>query len=223
MSNVKTTAGSSLAVSPGVPATNDQAGFEALTWTPVGEITNFGEIGGREYTAVTHTPINKRKTVTRKGTYDYPEFTLEVGRDSTDAGQDMLKLGRDSDASYSFRLTRQDGSIIYLTAQVMSFVNVVGEANTIAGYNVGVKQDDDEVDVPGAGTLYTVTYLAGANGSIIGTTPQSVLSGGDTQEVYAAADDTYVFVQWDDLSTDNPRKDTNVTASATYTAEFALA
>lgn len=223
MSNVKTTAGSSLAVSAGSPATNDQAGFAALTWTTVGEITNFGEIGGREYTAVTHTPIDKRKTVTRKGTYDYPEFTLEIGRDATDAGQDTLKEARDSDNSYSFRLTRQDGSIIYLSAQVMSFINVVGESNTIAGYNVGVKQDDDEVDVPGIGTQYTVTYLAGTNGSIIGTSTQSVLSGGSTEEVYAAADATYVFVQWDDASTDNPRKDTNVTASATYTASFALA
>lgn len=70
-------------------------------------------------------------------------------------------------------------------------------------------------------TSYTLTYNAGANGSIFGTAVQTVNSGNDGQSVVAVADTGFHFVQWDDASTDNPRQDTNVTADVTVEAQFA--
>ena len=69
---------------------------------------------------------------------------------------------------------------------------------------------------------YTLTYTAGANGSITGTTPQTVNHGASGTEVTAVAATNYHFVNWSDASTANPRTDTNVTANITVTANFAI-
>src|SRR5439155_741677 len=69
---------------------------------------------------------------------------------------------------------------------------------------------------------YTLTYTAGANGSINGTTPQTVNHGANGTAVTAVAHSAYHFGNWSDLSTANPRTDTNVTANISVTANFAI-
>jgi hypothetical protein len=69
---------------------------------------------------------------------------------------------------------------------------------------------------------YTLTYTAGANGTISGTSPQTVLSGGSGTAVTAVPNTGYHFVNWSDSSTANPRTDTNVTADISVTANFAI-
>jgi hypothetical protein len=69
---------------------------------------------------------------------------------------------------------------------------------------------------------YTLTYNAGANGSISGTSPQTVAYGADGTAVTAVPATGYHFVSWSDASTANPRTDTNVTADITVTASFAI-
>jgi len=69
---------------------------------------------------------------------------------------------------------------------------------------------------------YTLTYTAGANGSISGNSPQTVDHGGSGTAVTAVPDAYHHFVQWNDGSTQNPRTDTYVTANISVTAIFAL-
>lgn len=69
---------------------------------------------------------------------------------------------------------------------------------------------------------YTLTYTPGSNGSISGTSPQTVNYGGSGTQVTAVPAPGYHFVQWSDLSTTNPRTDSNVTANITVTASFAI-
>ncbi|MCI5137722.1 MAG: hypothetical protein D3922_04740, partial [Candidatus Electrothrix sp. AR1] len=69
---------------------------------------------------------------------------------------------------------------------------------------------------------YTLTYTAGANGTISGDSPQTVNHGSDGSEVTAVAAANYHFVNWSDGSTDNPRTDSNVTADISVTANFAI-
>jgi len=74
------------------------------------------------------------------------------------------------------------------------------------------------------GTLsvpYLVRYAAGDNGSIAGPTPQRVHDGDDAAQVEAVAAVGHHFVQWSDLSTDNPRQDLAVSADIAVTATFA--
>ncbi|HET8899706.1 MAG TPA: choice-of-anchor D domain-containing protein [Rhodanobacteraceae bacterium] len=69
---------------------------------------------------------------------------------------------------------------------------------------------------------YTLTYSAGANGSISGTTPQTVDYGTAGTAVTATPGTGYHFVQWSDGSTTNPRIDSNVTADVSVSASFAI-
>ena len=74
-----------------------------------------------------------------------------------------------------------------------------------------------------APTTYTLTYTAGANGSISGTTPQTVASGASGTAVTAVPNTGYHFVNWTPGgSTANPRTDTGVTGNISVTANFAI-
>jgi cell division septation protein DedD len=69
---------------------------------------------------------------------------------------------------------------------------------------------------------YTLTYTAGANGSINGTSPQTVNCGASGTAVRAVPDAGYRFFNWSDGRTVNPRTDTNVQSDITVTANFRL-
>ena len=68
---------------------------------------------------------------------------------------------------------------------------------------------------------YTLTYTAGANGTITGTSPQTVNHGADGTEVTAVPNAGYHFVNWSDGVLTAARTDTNVTANVNVTANFA--
>ena len=68
---------------------------------------------------------------------------------------------------------------------------------------------------------YTLTYIAGSNSTLTGSTTQSVASGGNGTAVTAVPNSGYHFVNWSDASTTNPRTDTNVTGDITVSASFA--
>ena len=67
---------------------------------------------------------------------------------------------------------------------------------------------------------FTLTYTAGDNGSIAGTTPQTVNWGSDGEEVTAIADDGYHFTTWSDGVATASRADINVYADIDTTASF---
>ena len=79
-------------------------------------------------------------------------------------------------------------------------------------------QDSSPVIPP---TTYTLSYTAGANGSITGTSSQTVDSGASGTSVTATAASEYHFVSWSDSSTTNPRTDSNVTSNVAVSASFA--
>jgi len=67
---------------------------------------------------------------------------------------------------------------------------------------------------------YTLTYTAGANGLVTGTSTQTIVFGANGTPVTAVATVGFKFVNWSDARTDNPRTDTNVTGNVTVTANF---
>ncbi len=69
---------------------------------------------------------------------------------------------------------------------------------------------------------YTLSYAAGSNGSLTGTTSQTVSAAGSGSAVTAVPDSGYVFVNWSDSSTSNPRTDSSVNANVSVTASFVL-
>jgi len=68
--------------------------------------------------------------------------------------------------------------------------------------------------------LWALVYSSGVGGSIIGDTHQVVEEGSDGTPVTAVNALGYVFDQWSDGVTDNPRQDLNVSSSLLATAIF---
>ncbi|MGD8192157.1 beta strand repeat-containing protein [Brevibacillus ginsengisoli] len=68
---------------------------------------------------------------------------------------------------------------------------------------------------------HTLDYVAGANGTITGTASQTVNHGESGTEVTATPNTGYHFEGWSDGVTTASRKDSNVTANLSVTANFA--
>lgn len=128
--SVRTSAGSTLRVSAAAPATFNEAGYAALTWAAVGEITDMGEFG-REYALVTHNPVGTRGTQKFKGSFNEGTMSLSLGLDTDDAGQILMKAGSLSDLAYSFEVETQNGDIYYFQAMVMSWKLGVASVDSI--------------------------------------------------------------------------------------------
>jgi hypothetical protein len=146
---VMTNASTSIAVSVLPPATHDEAGFAALTFTNIGEIVSNGEKGGAG-ALVTHAPLDTRAVSKFKGSINYGSYALSLGLDLADAGQvllDSLAIGTDIDVVAAFEETKQDGSIEYYRALVMTYTRVGGSIDAVIGANSTLELTNSIVDV----------------------------------------------------------------------------
>lgn len=69
-------------------------------------------------------------------------------------------------------------------------------------------------------TSYTLSYSTDSNGSLNGTTSQTIIEWEDWTPVEAIANNGYHFTQRSDGKTDNPRIDSNVNWNISVTAQF---
>lgn len=145
-SSAFTSAGTTVRASAALPATYDGAGYVALTYTLIGEVVDAGEYG-RKYEIIKHNPLNTRETFKRKGSFDSGQLNLKLGRVPADAGQAILVAALAVDASRSFKVTLQNGTIQYFTGQVTSYTTNVGSSGQITGANVMIEIDSDFIEV----------------------------------------------------------------------------
>jgi hypothetical protein len=127
---VRSSAGSTLSMSAGIPATFNVAGYTALTWTAVGEVTDLGEFG-REFNLITHNPLGSRGTVKLKGSFNEGSISVSLALDTDDAGQILAKAAAQSDNDYSVKIITQNGDDYYMQVKVMSFKVQVGSVDSV--------------------------------------------------------------------------------------------
>lgn len=135
---VRTSATSTLRISAGTPVTFDAAGYAALSFTTIGEVTNMGELG-RDFQLVTHNPIATRGTQKFKGSFNEGTMALQLGLDTDDAGQIIAKAGSLSDNAYAFKLTTANGDVYYFQALVMNFKVGVNDVNSITSATINLE------------------------------------------------------------------------------------
>lgn len=208
----------------GEPATYDAAGFGALALVEIVDVVNIGA-GGGTASVQSYTPLKTGKEVRVAGAIQYQDRAINMGTHLTNAGHMILSSGFDGanqGKMHSFGIFYPDGTIWYSTGTISGYTNEQLEANTFMFNTVTFTPNREPVIVPGA-DVFTLTYTAGANGTIIGDTNQIVESGEDGTPVYAAPNAGYEFVNWTGTSTTtaNPLTSTNVTANVTLTANFA--
>ncbi len=147
---VQTNANTKLGISAGPPATNDIAGFDALTYTNVAEAVGIGEHGA-VYALVTHNPLDERRTQKFKGSVNDGSLTLDLGKDLTDAGQILLIDGADGtavDTTHSVELIFQDLSKEFFQAKIMSYTRNPGTIDQIIAAAVTLELTNKIVDKP---------------------------------------------------------------------------
>jgi hypothetical protein len=140
-----TSAGTTLSIGA-APGTLNQAGYEAVSWVEIAEITDLGEVG-KEYNLVTHNPVGNRQTFKRRGSFNTGQMTVQMARAPSDAGQADLIDGLESDDSVAFKMVLQDGTTLYFTAQIMSYKTSVGSVDSITSATVTLEIDSDIVEV----------------------------------------------------------------------------
>lgn len=147
---ISTVAGAVLSVSAALPTTFDSAGYTTLTWVPIGEMTDIGAVKGRAYNTSTHAPIGNPMQTSKKASYTLPNGEFTVGWDDEDAGQVLIEAAANSaNATYAFKLEKQDGGIRYFTAQVMQFVENLGTVdNVVQGQFTLLRQTDTITGTP---------------------------------------------------------------------------
>jgi hypothetical protein len=80
------------------------------------------------------------------------------------------------------------------------------------------------VNLTGFGQIqYTLSYTAGANGTLSGNANQVVNEGANGTAVMAVPNVGFKFTTWSDASTANPRTDLNVSGNIAVTANFVYA
>lgn len=114
------------------------------------------------------------------------------------------------------------GSTILKTGYTFSKWKDAGNVEYLPGSSYSVT--DSAVTLTAQWTLnnYVVTFSAGSNGSISGTTPQNIDHGTSTSQVIAVPNANYHFVTWSDASTENPRTISSVETTTSLSATFAI-
>lgn len=146
---IHSSAGTCLSVSASLPATYDAAGFEALTFTEVGEIETIGGMEIRRNTG-TFTGLCSSNSTTIKGARQAMTISVVAALDEDDAGQ-VLMIASEAEKSelYSFCVTESNGVKNYFVGTVIAAGKTFGgDTDPVrAPYDIAV-QSVPEMDRP---------------------------------------------------------------------------
>ncbi|HYH39922.1 MAG TPA: hypothetical protein VD860_17000 [Azospirillum sp.] len=151
---VRTAAGSKIYIGPANETADVEGEFSALSYTLVGEVEDLGDIGDTAG-STTFTSVGDRRVRKLKTTYDAGTFTLTVGFDGSDAGQDALVAAFSSDSDYAFKVTLNDGSegspssptILYFRAKVMSKPINIGNVENVVRRRFDIAINSEVIEV----------------------------------------------------------------------------
>lgn len=131
-----TSAGTTIGLSASQPATYNEAGYEALTFTTIGSVTDLGEIPSKVFELVTLYYVASRGQSKAKGGYSLGSQTIVYALDGDDTGQALVDTASDADAAYSVKISHPTLGDIYAQALVMGGPKTYGDVNTAATRSV---------------------------------------------------------------------------------------
>ena len=128
---LQTGLGSSIAISVAAPATQDAAGYAALSYTEAGNCEKIGTIGST-FAKTEFQPLKGAKQKL-KGSADYGSLQPQFALDEADAGQTLFRTAADDETNllYSVRVTYQSGAKRYFQARVFGWPETVDGADPV--------------------------------------------------------------------------------------------
>ncbi len=129
------------------PATYDAAGFAALTYSILPDITNIGQLGGTTQ-VINHIPVDDAIVYKVSGSQDSGTLDLQGAR-TTAPALDDLRLAYKTRAQTPFKIVYPAalGETDYFMAIVTSVQTNVGTADQILGFNTTVNISGDIITV----------------------------------------------------------------------------
>ena len=145
--SVMTSTGTKIFVSAASPATRNEAGYAALTYTEVKEIVSISAFG------VSRDPVEVRTLSSGalqsyKGHANYGAVSGEMNYDSEDTGQNLVRANiLDNVAELSVKVELPDGSIVYSGGMSFNGQRNPGSANSMIGSSFEVRFNHPPVEV----------------------------------------------------------------------------
>src|SRR5690625_1569986 len=138
----QTSTGITLGVVDETPATNDAAGFGALTFEAVGEGIDIPEYGPNVQ-VVESQPLATGVTEKFNGLINYGSMASGRELGTEHDGQPVLEAAVPAPAAHcttpSFEIAYPDGTVEYFTGGIFSYTRTPGSANTMVGSTVNVE------------------------------------------------------------------------------------
>lgn len=147
----RTNIGKSLYVAAELPATNDKAGFEALSWTEVKGLQSAPQLG-YQHENIDIPDLKSGRTRGAKGAGSGQDSQMSFRKVDSDAGQGMLKTASDSPTGImSVKIGTGSGTdnelavgdpVEYAQGYVHSYLSTQADTTTHEGFTVNFKQND---------------------------------------------------------------------------------
>lgn len=137
----QTSTGVVLSVVADTPATNDQVGYEALTFTEVGQLIDLPEYGPTTQ-VVESNPLKTGITEKYAGFTNQGSVSLGLEWDPQDAGQTILSDAINPGGAFvphSFKIAYNDGTVEYFQGGIFSYTRAPGSANSMVGSTAQVE------------------------------------------------------------------------------------
>ena len=138
---VQSTTGILASISASLPATEDQAGYEALTYTEIEQLLTVPAFGA-ETQIITYDPLKDGITRKDKGFINYGTQALVAVLDTGSAGQDIVisaSEGANKRLAHTIKLQYPAGEVRYYQVFVMSSQEDPGSSNEMINFNMSVE------------------------------------------------------------------------------------
>lgn len=142
-----TSAGTKVAISAGVPTTNDAAGFAALTYTVIKGVESLPAVGAQ--VAVNSFQPLDGPVEKHKGPVNYGSLALPYAHDGADAGQILLRTaaGPTNNAQYCLKITYSNGDISYVRGRAFGDQLTAGAATNVLMGNTTFEVNQAPINV----------------------------------------------------------------------------
>jgi len=147
--SVQTSTGIVISISASKPATEDKAGYDALTFTAIGEVVSIGEYSATQE-EVNHTPLSTGIVEKYKGATNNGSLAIEMGNDVTDAGQVLLASGSDGAnkfVQHSIKVVYSDGTADAFQGLIFGYNKAPGAINSIVSSTTNVGINTSVIDI----------------------------------------------------------------------------
>lgn len=138
--------GSTLSIVASTPASEDQTGYEALSYTEVGKIVSVGELGD-ESDEITFDLLKTGRRSRVNGVKDLGNIPVVVEHDAADAGQDIVRAGNNTNTTHTFKITDTDNIDYYFQGLLANYKMNAREANQYKGFSCVLRGQTGVTDV----------------------------------------------------------------------------